>query len=97
MSKLTFEGVEDLSKYTSRQELHKKSPCQCDRGEEGIREREEGIGKKGRSQRDEKEISQNWEVVDNSQSLQKSAYRKDLLQMFKQKAELQRGTILKFM
>ncbi|CAH1103989.1 unnamed protein product [Psylliodes chrysocephalus] len=46
ISDLASEGVKDLGKYTSEKELHDKSTCRCDRGAEGIRQREEANEKR---------------------------------------------------
>ena len=94
ISSICAEGVKDLTRYKSEYELHNAARCRCERGEEGIKKREEANMRRRKFYSTERGIIIKKRYQQRKE--EKNKLIRTLMEMqLKTKAELQRETISK--
>jgi len=94
ISSIASRGVSDHSKHTSREELHDKSSCLCDRGDIGIKKREDANARRRAFYLTEEGVAVRKRYKKKQEEKRKII--KTLTELgINKKAELQRETILK--
>ena len=96
ISYLVSEGVKEMNKYTSKTELHKKETCLCDRGDIGIKRRQEANRRRKEFYKTEKGLAVR-KLYREKQEKKRQLIKKISELGINKKADLYRETIVKLL